>query len=759
MPKRKAAELLVEKTYFWDLSQWSWLMIAGYGILGILVTAIAVVTGLKLRSSKDEEEEEGFSEVVRTRRASLAEYERRSSVIYTPEEEAAFLEADRKRAKGKALEYAVKVDEAQVTRKYDDIVTNANNEIVKAVLEGTLAEGWTVQGSSNVSVLSGSSGNGMQMRCVKKCDVPSKAVVEYLNNNVCLGGHESSIYRSHDIATVEVPIKAPVITPSEVPEPNTVAIGTGKIRRFKCKEKSIFGTGSKRDYLVISVTFKLPSSEDGDGSFVVVHTSIPEDEVTSLSDVISPPTSPSSEPASPNPRRSVGDLVFTDEEGTTTADDNFPSSPTAKSPVRLHHKNDSEMAKLLGGSKTRATVAFSGFIVEANASNIGCTVHFASKAGKGDSISTDVKVASLDDYFKALSGKFSSLSALDDAAVSSAVNTLSAQVCAVSGEVASATKQKTPEEIKEEQRAKDEAKWAEMMDKDPVLAEEVTEGVAAGYSAVLLMHDYLDLPRDYLAEKSFVHNCPPGVKKPRRRRMSVMQMVGLEEVPDTPEMMKLAHAPRTLPKLNFEVKAQSSGVVCASAEVPGSTWAAVRATSVLQCTKKEVVKLLLDDSRISDFDDMLDSFTLLTRVNPYNAVRHMRFKAIWPTSGRDFVVCSTWEGDLYDLEPAIIAATSYKDSLAEPEKFPNLVRGSIPINGYLIEPFESILPEDAEKTVAECKMKPGDFGPGHVRVTFVNHIELNGTLPASVVNNLSVNAPVKLLRTIESVIKKDRSKK
>lgn len=734
-------------------------MIAGYGIVGILVTAIAVVTGMKLRpSGAEEEEEEGFSDVVRTRRASLAEYERRSSVIYTPEEEAAFLEADRKRAKGKALEFKVKVNEAQVTRKYDAIIANANNNAVRAILEGTTAEGWMIQGASNVSVLSGEGEDGVQFRCSRKCDVPAKTIAAYLAKEVCLGGHEDSVYRVVDIATVDVPIVAPVITTSEVPEPNAVAVGKGKIRRFKCKEKSLFGTGSKRDYLVITVTFKLPSSEDGDGSFVVVHTSIPEDEVTSLSDVLSPPTSPGSEPTSPNPRRSVGDLVFTDEEVPTTPDSKSTGGSPSKSPVVLHHSNGAEMAKMMGGSKARSNISFSGFVIEANETSVGCVVHFASKDSKGDSIGTDVKVASLDGYFKAFEGKFSSLSVMNEEATSAAINTLAVQVRAVSGEVASATKQKTVEEIKDEQRARDEAKWAEAMDKDPVLADETTEGVLSGYDALVRLHDYLDLPRDYLAEKSFVHNCPPGVKKPRRRRMSVMQMVGLEEVPDTPEMMKLSHAPRTLPPLNFQVKATSSGVVCASSDVPGSTWAAVRATSVLQCTKKEVVKLLLDDSRIPDFDDMLDSFTLLTRVSPYNAVRHMRFKAIWPTSGRDFVICSTWEGDLYDLEPAIIAATSYKDSLAEPDKFPNLVRGSIPVNGYLVEPFESIAPEDAEKTVAECKLRPGDFGPGHVRVTFVNHIELNGTLPASVVNNLAVNAPVKLLRTIESVIKKDRSK-
>ena len=156
----------------------SWKMVVIYGLAGLLMTAVAVITGLKLRSAKDEDEkeEEEYSEVVRTRRATLAEYERRSSVIYTPEEEALFLEADRKRAKGKALDYMIEINEAEITRVYDRAVIDASNGLVRAIVEGTSTEAWSTEGSQNLCVLQGDRGD--QVRCCKKCDVPSETVAK-----------------------------------------------------------------------------------------------------------------------------------------------------------------------------------------------------------------------------------------------------------------------------------------------------------------------------------------------------------------------------------------------------------------------------------------------------------------------------------------------------------------------------------------------------------------------------------------------------
>ena len=293
----------------------------------------------------------------------------------------------------------------------------------------------------------------------------------------------------------------------------------------------------------------------------------------------------------------------------------------------------------------------------------------------------------------------------------------------------------------------------------PHLEDFQEEGIKTGYTAILRLHDYLDLPRDYLAEAAFLHSCPPGVKMPRRRRLSVMQMVGLEAIPDTPETVIFNHPERTVPKLDFKLQAQQNNDACYNAEVPGSEWKSVKACTIIKATKKELVNLLQNDARISEFDDMLDNFSLVTKITPFSQIRHMRFKPVWPTSGRDFLPCSNYEGDLFDLEPIMLASTSAPDHLADPNEWPSLVRGKIIVNGYLIEPYECISQLAAKETLDLCKMSPGEFGPGHVRVTFLSHVDLGGQLPASVINNLAVNAPIKLLRALETVIIGDRTKK
>ena len=50
----------------------------------------------------------------------------------------------------------------------------------------------------------------------------------------------------------------------------------------------------------------------------------------------------------------------------------------------------------------------------------------------------------------------------------------------------------------------------------------------------------------------------------------------------------------------------------------------------------------MDDSRISEYDDMFDSYHHLVKVDDHTAIRRVCCKAIWPTAPRDFVVCTTW---------------------------------------------------------------------------------------------------------------------
>jgi hypothetical protein len=44
--------------------------------------------------------------------------------------------------------------------------------------------------------------------------------------------------------------------------------------------------------------------------------------------------------------------------------------------------------------------------------------------------------------------------------------------------------------------------------------------------------------------------------------------------------------------------------------VVGSTWQAIRATSMIESSKEEIVELLMDDDRMYEFDDMVDYITV-----------------------------------------------------------------------------------------------------------------------------------------------------
>lgn len=708
------------------------------------------------------DEEPGESDVVRKRRVSLAT--RRASIEYTPEEEAILFENEKVAAREISKQYTKRVDYEEVTTRYDAYFADANNSLLSAILDTTNNEEWTESSTKDIMV---STTDDVQFKGTVKCAVPAHKVAAYLEDNVCLGGHESDVYRTVDIATVDIPISAPV-TSADGPNPNVIGTAKANIRRFKASTGGVAGFGArKRDYVVMTVTYKIPATEDGDGTYVVLTTSIPDDDVANLlspesketrgSSLEHPEHDDSSPLSDQIPQR---ELVFSDETDKNLTPIKVQKS--GKSPVHLRSSivDTGSMKKKLGSAKgtERGIVSYSGYYVEANDSSIDCNVHFACKTSASGVEKAGEKLAMpVGKIMTSLLAKFSGTTVSGDQEIASLKNALAHQVRRVSGEVVRQVALKAPEEIAEENRVKDEAAFEELMKTDPVKPELVDIGIDTAYNALLNLHDYLDLPRDFLAEHAFKHNCPAHVKKPRRRRMSVMQKVGLETVPDTDEFMVKVHRPREIEPLKFEVKAQRDNVIVRQCPVPGTDWQVVQAQSVLKVTKKEFMKLILASHRVHEFDDMLDTAETVARCSPYTVTRHMMFKPIWPTTARDFLAVSTWEGDIYDLHPAMMCSRSAPDEVQMPTS--SYVRGKINVNGYLIEPFECIEPDSLAETLKDCKINKDDFGPGHIRLTFINHVELNGSLPASVLAQLAVNAPISLLRKLEKLLINDRTRK
>lgn len=181
-------------------------------------------------------------------------------------------------------------------------------------------------------------------------------------------------------------------------------------------------------------------------------------------------------------------------------------------------------------------------------------------------------------------------------------------------------------------------------------------------------------------------------------------------------------------ELDWQLKVNKQNISVEASKVVGSTWQAIRGRTHMQAPKEKILKLVLDDDRIGEFDDMFDFYKFLTRIDDNTAVRRVCFKGIWPTAPRDFVVCTTWvqrpDGSI------LVVSRSASDDYCPQQK--GYVRGFIQVSGYHLIPTDN----------------------GETDVVLCAHTELGGTLPSSVVNMLSTSAPVKMLQTIGDIVRR-----
>jgi hypothetical protein len=190
--------------------------------------------------------------------------------------------------------------------------------------------------------------------------------------------------------------------------------------------------------------------------------------------------------------------------------------------------------------------------------------------------------------------------------------------------------------------------------------------------------------------------------------------------------------------IDWQSKGNKKGVSVESSMVSGSNWQAVRAVTGMRADKHSIVKLIMNDNRMGEFDDMFDFATLLVRIDDCASIRRLCFKPIWPTAPRDFLCCTTWT-ELEDGSLLVMSRSASEDVLA-PQK--GYVRGKIQVSGYLVQPYSSLQKSDRlySSTSLGCK------------VTLAAHTELGGSLPASVINMLSTAAPLKMMANLRTLV-------
>jgi len=211
---------------------------------------------------------------------------------------------------------------------------------------------------------------------------------------------------------------------------------------------------------------------------------------------------------------------------------------------------------------------------------------------------------------------------------------------------------------------------------------------------------------------------------------------GIEDDPLHPLMDRLG--------IEWVEKIQRGKTKVFSCHLQGHAFKAFKSVTSFNVSKTDILDLLLDDTRIGEFDELFDSFEPipggLGQIDDQTVIRRMCFKAIWPTAPRDFLVLST----NFQLAngSAILASRSASNSLMP--CLSGWVRGFIQVTGYYIQPYETL--SDAERQEMPF------LAPGGCKCTFVVHSELGGSVPSSITNMLGDSAPLKMMHALDAVL-------
>ena len=198
--------------------------------------------------------------------------------------------------------------------------------------------------------------------------------------------------------------------------------------------------------------------------------------------------------------------------------------------------------------------------------------------------------------------------------------------------------------------------------------------------------------------------------------------------------------------LNWAEVAVRDKVTCRSSTVTGNAWNAVSCSTRIDADKTTIFDLLFDDSRAPEFDDMFDFITPLVKVDQHTAIRRVCCKPIWPTAPRDLLVCTT-KAEVGDGSEIICSRFAPDEILGKQKGY---VRAIILISGYWIQPLACLSRNDPlydEGNDRACKL------------TLAIHSDLGGYLPASLMNYVTTDTPLKTMSLIRQVAQKDFQKR
>lgn len=170
-------------------------------------------------------------------------------------------------------------------------------------------------------------------------------------------------------------------------------------------------------------------------------------------------------------------------------------------------------------------------------------------------------------------------------------------------------------------------------------------------------------------------------------------------------------------------------------EVQNNSWSPFKASRRISADKVTIQKALTDPKLLLQLDDMTESVRILKSLDDEGklSLRYIVSKGVFPVAARDFVIV-TYATSLPD-GTLIIASRSIAIQEGTPVT-EGAVRAVNEVSGYIIQ------------EMADANGKPC------CEVTLLAHADLQGYIPATVVNMLGTSATVKILANLETVVGK-----
>eukprot|EP00638_Chattonella_subsalsa_P015062 CAMPEP_0117817654 /NCGR_PEP_ID=MMETSP0949-20121206/780_1 /TAXON_ID=44440 /ORGANISM="Chattonella subsalsa, Strain CCMP2191" /LENGTH=284 /DNA_ID=CAMNT_0005656017 /DNA_START=22 /DNA_END=876 /DNA_ORIENTATION=- len=172
-------------------------------------------------------------------------------------------------------------------------------------------------------------------------------------------------------------------------------------------------------------------------------------------------------------------------------------------------------------------------------------------------------------------------------------------------------------------------------------------------------------------------------------------------------------------------------------KVDWTPWMQIRTWGIVEAPPDFCLELLLDNNQVGSYDSLFDGIDVVVKPDAKTVVRHMLYKAIWPTSPRDFITYTTHRSLVPGKKKSgyVIASKSvlHSDRPATKQR----CRGTIYHFGYTLEPYT---------------LKDGSIG---TQARMCAHMDLAGGMPASIINFLSSSQPLGVMLKIQEIARRD----